>query len=80
MPIALCCAALSEKERELISTQTKAALAILKTKGAQLGNQTNLDDARLLAYNTNRKNASAFAENVLPMVKQLNSSGIAVKH
>ena len=64
-------AALSEKERELISTRTKAALKVLKDKGVQLGNQTNLDEARLKGHASNREKASDFAENVLPMIKQM---------
>jgi len=72
-------AALSEKERELISSRTKAALKVLKDKGVQLGNQTNLDDARLLGHATNRKNAANFADNVLPMIKQLNDDGATLQ-
>ncbi len=68
-------AALSEKERELISTRTKAALKVLKDKGVVLGNQTNLDDARLIGHETCRQQATAFADNVLPFVQQLRDSG-----
>jgi DNA invertase Pin-like site-specific DNA recombinase len=68
-------AALSEKERELISTRTKAALKVLKDKGIQLGNQTNLDEARLKGHATNREKASDFAQNVLPMIQQMRDSG-----
>ena len=68
-------AALSEKERELISTRTKAALAVLKANGAELGNRTNLDEARLLSNATNKKEATAFADNILPFIKQLRDSG-----
>lgn len=68
-------AALSEKERELISTRTKAALQVLKDKGVQLGNRTNLDDARLKSNETVKAQATAFADNVLPFVKQLRDSG-----
>jgi hypothetical protein len=35
-------AAQYEKERNLISTRTKAALKVKKVQGAQLGNHTNL--------------------------------------
>jgi DNA invertase Pin-like site-specific DNA recombinase len=68
-------AALSEKERELISTRTKAALAVLKSKGIVLGNKTNLDEARLLSNTTNRLEASKFAENVLDTILQFRNSG-----
>lgn len=68
-------AALSEKERELISSRTKAALAVLKAKGVKLGNPTNLNEARLASNATNRAEATAFADNVLPMVKGLRDKG-----
>ncbi|MEI6067945.1 MAG: recombinase family protein [Methylococcaceae bacterium] len=68
-------AALSEKEREMISTRTKAALGVLKASGVKLGNPTNLDDARLIGHATNREQATAFADNVLPMVIQLRDKG-----
>lgn len=68
-------AALSEKEREMISTRTKAALAILKAQGVVLGNQTNLDEARLLSNATNKEQASKFADVVLPTVLQFRNQG-----
>lgn len=68
-------AALSEKERELISTRTKAALQILKAKGVKLGNRTNLDEARLLSNQTTRAKATEFADNILPIVLQLRENG-----
>jgi DNA invertase Pin-like site-specific DNA recombinase len=68
-------AALSEKERELISTRTKAALKVLKDKGVKLGNRTNLDDARALSNATTKQQASDFADKVLPMIKQFRDNG-----
>jgi DNA invertase Pin-like site-specific DNA recombinase len=68
-------AALSEKEREMISTRTKAALAVLKAKGVVLGNQTNLDEARLLSNATTKAQASKFADVVLPTVLQFRNEG-----
>jgi DNA invertase Pin-like site-specific DNA recombinase len=68
-------AALSEKERELISTRTKAALQELKARGVQLGNVTNLDEARAKSNATNKKLASEFAENVLTTVMQFRENG-----
>ncbi|MEY3879722.1 MAG: hypothetical protein RIQ94_517 [Pseudomonadota bacterium] len=68
-------AALSEKERELISTRTKAALKVLKDKGVQLGNRTNLDDARALSNITTKQQATDFATNVLPIIKQFRDNG-----
>ena len=68
-------AALSEKEREMISTRTKAALAVLKAKGVVLGNQTNLDEARLLSNATTKEQAAKFADVVLPTVLQFRNQG-----
>lgn len=68
-------AALSEKERELISTRTKAALQVLKSQGAQLGNRTNLDEARRKSNATNRKQADNFADNVMATIKQFRDNG-----
>ena len=68
-------AALSEKERELISSRTKSALAVLQAQGKVLGNQTNLDEARLLSNATNRTEATNFAKNVLSTVLQFRDSG-----
>jgi len=68
-------AALSEKEREMISTRTKAALAVLKAKGVVLGNQTNLDEARLLSNATNKEQASKFADKVMATILQFRNQG-----
>ena len=68
-------AALSEKERELISTRTKAALAVLKAKGVKLGNPNSLDKARLSSNATNKKEATDFADVVLPTVLQFRNQG-----
>ena len=69
-------AAFAEKERAVISARTKAALAALKAKGAQLGNRTNLPDARVRAATAIVGSADAFAANVLPVVRELRASGV----
>ena len=66
-------AALSEKERRLVSNRTKAALAALKAKGVKLGNPTNLSSAAAVGRETSRRKADAFAAKVRPTLQQLQS-------
>ena len=69
-------AALAEKERHLISARTTAALAAKKAQGATLGNRTNLAEAQALGVARVRAAADGFAANVLPIVRQIQSSGV----
>src|SRR5215210_275974 len=69
-------AALAEKERAMISARTKAALQAKKAAGAALGNQTNLQEAAKRGATANARGADAFAANVLPIVQQLQASGV----
>ena len=71
-------AALSEKERELISQRTKAALSILKDRGVQLGNRTNLDEARALSTESIKKGADSFALEVLPLIEGNRTEGMTL--
>ncbi|UOA08119.1 recombinase family protein [Methylobacter sp. S3L5C] len=70
-------AALSEKERNLISERTKAALAIIKKDPTRLplGNRTNLDEAREKSNATNRHEASTFAKTVIDTIQQCRNQG-----
>ena len=68
-------AALSEKERELISSRTKSALKVLKDSGKKLGNLTSLDEARRLSIATNSKNADEFATSVMSTIVGYKKSG-----
>ena len=68
-------AAFAERERAIISARTKAALSVLKAKGAELGNRTNLDEAARKGRAVNTLAANAFASNVLPIVRQMQASG-----
>jgi DNA invertase Pin-like site-specific DNA recombinase len=72
-------AALSEKERNLISERTKAALKVLKDNGAKLGNKTNLDDARLLSNATNAEKAKEFALKVGGTIESYRSQGLSMQ-
>jgi DNA invertase Pin-like site-specific DNA recombinase len=68
-------AALAEKERAMISERTKAALSQAKQRGQRLGNPTNLMDAGLAGVATQKRDADAFAANILPVVQQIQASG-----
>lgn len=70
-------AALAEKERNLISERTRLALASKKAQGALLGNRTNLEEARQKAAESNRRGAEQFAANVLPIIRQIEASGVS---
>jgi DNA invertase Pin-like site-specific DNA recombinase len=70
-------AALAEKERALISDRTRLALAQRKAQGATLGNRTNLSAAQARGADANRTAADAFAANVLPIVRQIEASGVS---
>jgi DNA invertase Pin-like site-specific DNA recombinase len=69
-------AALAEKERALISERTKAALAAKKAQGALLGNRTNLAVAQASGRAANSAAAVRFAVNVLPVIREMQASGI----
>ena len=70
-------AALAEKERRMISERTRAALAMRKRQGAILGNRTNLVEAQRLGAARTAEEARRFAENVLPVIQQVQASGIS---
>lgn len=69
-------AALAEKERALISERTRAALGYKKLQGKKLGNPTNLREAATKGAAANRVAADAFADNVLPIVRQMEAAGV----
>jgi DNA invertase Pin-like site-specific DNA recombinase len=69
-------AALAQKERAMISARTKAALAAKKAQGALLGNRTNLSAAQAKGRAVNAAAAAAFARNVLPIIRQIQASGV----
>jgi len=67
-------AALGEKERNLISGRTKAALAVKKAQGKVLGGP-KLPEAREAAQVVIKTNADRYAANVLPLIKDAQRAG-----
>jgi DNA invertase Pin-like site-specific DNA recombinase len=67
-------AALAEKERALISTRTRQALAAAKTRGVTLGNP-RLHAARKSAVQAVTAEADRFAANVLPIIREAQKAG-----
>src|SRR5260370_2857159 len=70
-------AALAEKERRLISQRTREALQRKRIQDPDhnFGNP-NLALAQHKGWETNRSNAAAFAANVLPIIEQIQASGV----
>jgi DNA invertase Pin-like site-specific DNA recombinase len=69
-------AALAEKERSLIAQRTRDALKAAKARGVVLGNP-NLDDVRDRAVASLKASADRFASNVAPIIREIQSSGVA---
>jgi DNA invertase Pin-like site-specific DNA recombinase len=69
-------AALAEKERAMISNRTKAALAAAKERGVKLGGP-KLAEARHVAAAAIRDMADRHAANVLPIIREVQRSGVA---
>jgi DNA invertase Pin-like site-specific DNA recombinase len=67
-------AALGEKERTLIASRTKAALAIKKAQGKVLGGP-KLPAARVVAQAVIKATADKHAANVLPIIRTVQKSG-----
>lgn len=71
-------AALAEKERAMISTRTKAALAAAKAKGTRLGNP-NIEEAQAKGTASVKAEAERFAANVLPIIKPMRDGGATLR-
>ena len=69
-------AALAEEETRAISARTKAALAEARKRGVRLGNQKNLDEAARLGTAANRQRARQWADNIMPVIAQIQAAGI----
>lgn len=68
-------AALSEKERRLIGSRTKAALQAKKAQGAVLGNRTNLAEAQAKGQAANKARAREFRDKMVPFINQYREQG-----
>ena len=68
-------AALAEKERAMIASRTKAALAAAKSRGVKLGGP-RLSEARKLAVVAIKSLADHHAANVLPVIREIQRSGV----
>jgi DNA invertase Pin-like site-specific DNA recombinase len=76
-------AALGEKERKLIGSRTKTALAALKAKGVKLGaiqhkNPQTIVLARAKGNASNAARAAEFVAKMVPQIKQLQSQGMTL--
>ena len=68
-------ALVAEKERDLISQRTKDGLAAAKRRGIKLGNP-NPAQAIKFALAANMRRADRYAENLLPVVREIQKVGI----
>jgi DNA invertase Pin-like site-specific DNA recombinase len=70
-------AAVAEKERQMISHRTRAALDAKRRQGAKLGNPTNLAEAQARGNAAQKQRADSHAANVLPIIRELQGIGVA---
>ena len=72
-------AALAQKERAMISSRTKAALAAAKARGVTLGSP-ELPKARKNAVTTIKALADQHAANVVPIIREIRRAGATSLH
>jgi DNA invertase Pin-like site-specific DNA recombinase len=68
-------AVFAEYERDLISERTRHALAQAKERGVRLGGPKRLE-ASALGAAANKVNAERFAANVIPIIREIQASGV----
>jgi DNA invertase Pin-like site-specific DNA recombinase len=68
-------AVLAEWERNLISERTKAAMREAKARGVQLGGP-NIAEAREQGIREWKAESQQFAENVAPIIREIQASGV----
>jgi DNA invertase Pin-like site-specific DNA recombinase len=68
-------AAVAQHEREMISERTTAALQAAKARGVRLGNP-NLSEAARIGRARLQESAQQFADNVLPVIRELQAAGV----
>ena len=68
-------AVFAEYERDLISERTRRALAQAKERGTVLGGPKRLE-ASALGAAANKANAERFAANVIPIIREIQASGV----
>src|SRR5262249_11175912 len=69
-------AAVAQHEREMIAQRTKDALQAAKARGVVLGNP-KLADVRDRAVASLKADADRFARNVAPIIREIQSAGVA---
>jgi len=69
-------AAVAQHEREMIAQRTKDALQAAKARGVVLGNP-KLDAVRDRAVASVKADADRFARNVAPIIREIQSTGVA---
>ena len=72
-------AALSEKERTLISERTRAALRAAKARGVALGNRVNLDEARAKGTAVIRAKADQDAARLADVLIPMRAAGASLR-
>jgi DNA invertase Pin-like site-specific DNA recombinase len=68
-------AVFAEYERDQISERTRRALPQAKERGVQLGGPKRLE-ASALGVAANKANADRFAANIIPIIREIQASGV----